>query len=160
MKDLSPNGQPAASTATQKPRLSRNAEDNKYMPLDARTWSEGYRMLVPCVMLIIMAIATGALVSFYLVSVDACCSVSYTVFHPCALKLHLNPPPGEENGAASTTHTLCRNRLETRFGTLREDRSHTTPFKWIVIEFVRVLCWCSMRQLADHSVMHVPPLIC
>ncbi|MEW5303769.1 MAG: hypothetical protein WDW36_006428 [Sanguina aurantia] len=67
MKDSSPDGQPAASTATQKPRLSRNAEDNRYMPLDARTWSEGCRMLFPCVVLIIMAIATGALVSFYLI---------------------------------------------------------------------------------------------
>lgn len=71
MKDLSPDGQPADSTAIQKPRLSRNAEDNKYMPLDARTWSEGYRMLCPWILLIIMAIATGALVSFYLVRSEA-----------------------------------------------------------------------------------------
>lgn len=96
------------------------------MPLDARTWSEGCRMLFPCVVLIIMAIATGALVSFYLVSVDACDSVFNTVFPPCALKHPSKAPSGvRENGTASTTHTLRELDWKRDSGLSSEDRSHT-----------------------------------
>lgn len=70
--DLSPDGQHQGTSVTPKPRLSRNAEDNKYMPVDARTWSEGFRMLFPWILIIVMSIITGALVSFYLVGCEVC----------------------------------------------------------------------------------------
>lgn len=86
VKDMSPDGQHQGTSAIPKPRLSRNAEDNKYMPIDARTWAEGFRMLLPWILILLMSIVTGALVSFYLVGSGVCYTLPAAVIGPyCVL---------------------------------------------------------------------------